>query len=108
MRIFADKFRSPKLCYGLLFGGCSCCCSGVAAFLSTLHRAAPKVTESVVAGTQRVVAVALGKGETAVIPYALHDCVNATFRIVRWPFCGAVEEHIKLDFQPPNVFFEAR
>jgi hypothetical protein len=50
----------------------------------------------------------LGKGETAVIAYALHDCVNATFCIVRWPLCGAVEEHIKLDFQPPNVFFETR
>src|ERR1044072_6823290 len=82
--------------------------SGIAAFFTSLHRAAPEISKGVVARGQRVVSITLSKIYGAVVGEPFEQGLDAPFCVVGRALRATVEEDVKLDPQTTDVVFQPR
>src|SRR5918911_5177301 len=78
----------------------------VTPLFASLHRATPQLAKRGVARDQRVVMIALGKGERAIIPDTFDNRFDAALRVVRWTLGRAVEIDIKLHLKATYVLLK--
>src|ERR1043165_7061695 len=81
---------------------------GIATFFTSLHRAAPEISESVVACRQRVVTISLSKIQRAIVAQSLEKRLDAPLGVVRRALGATVEKDVKLDPQAADIVFQTR
>src|SRR5215510_12071935 len=77
-----------------------------AAFLATLHRAAPHVTEGSITGRQGIEMITLRERQSAIITEPLNMGFHAHLGVIRRPLRSAVEIDVELNLQSSNIFFQ--